>query len=540
MDKEKKLNVAIVGGGPGCKAIMDIVFAEELRQLSMKLVGVSDIDPNAVGYRFAKKKGIFTTRDYRDLFRIEGLDLIIELTGNLNISDEISRLKPHHVRLMDHVSARLFWDVFHIKEEAIEERERAEEELMRAYDQLEVRVQNRTAKLKKISEELTLELAERKRAEEALKKSEKKSRQVGMELATGLSEVFGALGEISSGNPEVRISEDSQLELIGKLKRIVNITAKNLGEIIDLSHEFAIGLAEHFDTLAKVTKGDLTARVSGESNIELVARLGKMTNQMIDSVTTEIRRRKIAEEAFRRAHQEMLEKANDLESANEELSQYDHVVAHVLKAPLRAIRHYADFLREDLSEKLPDGCEANLDGLIKAVQEGVELVDDLLQFSTVGRSNQPPQEIQPAEFLEKLVLGISFPCDIDIARNNNWPTLKANKSLLKQIFVELIRNGNKFNHSEKKRVEIGCTPSDGDKFEFFVRDNGIGIDPRYHEKIFSVFERLHNREEYDGTGLGLAIVKKATTRLGGTIRVESTMGEGTTFFVTLPERPKED
>ncbi len=123
-----------------------------------------------------------------------------------------------------------------------------------------------------------------------------------MELALGLSEVFEALKQISSGDPLVRIPETSELELITKLKHMVNLTAENLAEIVDLSHEFAIGLAEHFDALHRVSTGDLAARVSGISQVELLESLKKVTNEMIESVSREMAERKRAEEALQRAH----------------------------------------------------------------------------------------------------------------------------------------------------------------------------------------------------------------------------------------------
>ncbi len=122
---------------------------------------------------------------------------------------------------------------------------------------------------------------------------------ISMELALGLSEVFEALKEISTGDPEVRIPETSKLELITKLKHIVNLTAQELAEIVSLSHEFAIGLAEHFDVLHRVSRGDLAARVSGISQLELLEALKKVTNQMIESVSREITERKLAEGELR-------------------------------------------------------------------------------------------------------------------------------------------------------------------------------------------------------------------------------------------------
>ncbi len=159
------LNVAIVGGGPGCKAILDMIFAEKLSQLRMKPIGVACTNPEAVGYRYAQEKGIYTTKDHRDLYSLEGLNMIIELTGRTEVADDISRTKPDHVRLMDHVTARLFWDVCRIQEKRIKERERAERQLRKHRDRLEALVKDRTADLAVAHEQLQHEIPERKRAE---------------------------------------------------------------------------------------------------------------------------------------------------------------------------------------------------------------------------------------------------------------------------------------------------------------------------------------------------------------------------------------
>lgn len=312
MEQLKPINVAIVGGGPGCKAITDMIFAERLSQLRMRLIGVACRNPEAVGYRYAQERGVYTTKDYRDLFKLKDLNMIIELTGREHVANEILENKPEHIRLLDHVAARLFWDVFQIEEEMITERKRTEKALTEARDELEERVKERTAKLAKMTDQLKLELTERKKAEGALRKSEEALRTINVELARGLSEVFGALNEISLGNPEVRIDEASKIDLIAKLKQIVNLTARDLGEIVDLSHEFAMGLAEHFDVLHRVTGGDLTARVMGPSQIELLESLKKMTNGMIESVSNEITERKRVEVMLEQMFQSVKKGHDDL------------------------------------------------------------------------------------------------------------------------------------------------------------------------------------------------------------------------------------
>jgi PAS domain S-box-containing protein len=141
MKKVKVLKAAIVGGGPGCKAIMEIIFAEKLNQLQMELAGVADTNPDAVGYRYAQENQIYTTSDYRNFYKIKDLDLIIELTGREELANEISRTKPDHIRLMDHVAARLFWDLFKIEEEMFAELELKKEALRRKTHALGERVE---------------------------------------------------------------------------------------------------------------------------------------------------------------------------------------------------------------------------------------------------------------------------------------------------------------------------------------------------------------------------------------------------------------
>ncbi len=249
----------------------------------------------------------------------------------------------------------------------------------------------------------------------------------------------------------------------------------------------------------------------------------------------DITQRHQAEQELERIHRDLEIKAAELARANQELAQYAYVVSHDLRAPLRAIRNYADFLHEDLEHTLDGDQALYLDGLTTAVSEAEAFVRDLLELSRIGRRHLQIDTVNLGTFLKEMFFVLNPPDNVEIILADTWPTVEIEPILAGQIFQNLVSNAIKFNRSPHKHVELGWQSSEEGMYELYVRDNGIGIEPQYQERIFRVFERLHTTAEYEGTGIGLAIVKKAVGRLGGSVRVESQLGQGSTFFVTLPE-----
>lgn len=248
--------------------------------------------------------------------------------------------------------------------------------------------------------------------------------------------------------------------------------------------------------------------------------------------------RKKAEEALQKAHQELKFKATELKEANSELSQYAHVVSHDLQAPLRAINNYVSFLKEDLASSLKREQQEYLDAISRTGNEAAELVNDLLELSRIGKKTGSIESICTGTFIKETLTSLSLPEDIKVTMVEDWPTIEAEPVLLRQVFQNLIENAVKFNTAQNKLIELGWREAPNEYYEFRVSDKGIGIEQSNHARIFHVFERLHTTKEYEGSGVGLAIVKKAVSKLGGSIRLESIPGEGSTFIVTLPKSQK--
>jgi len=224
----------------------------------------------------------------------------------------------------------------------------------------------------------------------------------------------------------------------------------------------------------------------------------------------------------------------ELRALNEELEQYAYVVSHDLKAPLRAIHNYADFIREDLDERLlSDDLRLYLNGLAKAVDQGEKLVEDLLALARIGRSAGKTEVVELTDLVPEVASGLAFSPE-DELRIGQLPRVRADVTLLRQIIQNLISNGLKFNNSSPKVISVRWNDH-GSGGELTFTDNGIGMEEQYYGQVFRLFQRLHTESEYEGTGVGLAIVKKAVEMIGASITLSSTPGQGSTFKIILPE-----
>ncbi len=396
-----------------------------------------------------------------------------------------------------------------------------------------------------------------------VEKRDRELQGMGLELAMGVSEVFVALRDISAGDPSVRIPTTSKLELISKLKDIVNLTAENIAEIVELSHEFAIGLAEHFDVLHRVSRGELDAKVSGDSKIELLQYLKKETNEMIESVSKEMAERKSAVRALRNARSNLekrvvertgeLSKANALlrneivdredaektcRNTNEELNSFFRIVSHDLKTPIISIQGFSARLLKKCGDELGENGRKYVEYINASACRMEVLVLDLLELSKGGQINSIYAKVSSAELLGDVILGLQERLRknrIKVVIAENVPAICCDKKRMYQVFENLVVNAIKFTKGTKApKIEIGY--KDRGKFhQFDVKDNGIGIEARHHLEIFGAFRRLNEIEDKEGTGLGLTIVQRIVNRHGGKVWVESEKGKGATFCFTLPK-----
>ena len=235
--------------------------------------------------------------------------------------------------------------------------------------------------------------------------------------------------------------------------------------------------------------------------------------------------------------QQLILRTQELESSNQELQQFTHIVSHDLQEPLRAISSYTELLEEEYREHLDAEAQEYIDFVVGGAQRMKQLIQDLLVFSRVGRQPQNFTLVSCEEILQEVIANLKIAIDENnaVVTWDSLPQVMADKSQLIQLWQNLIANSIKFRSEESPKIHISVTTKE-QTFIFCLRDNGIGIDPKHAERIFVIFQRLHTRRAYPGTGIGLAICKKIVERHQGKIWLESEPGMGTTFYFSLPIR----
>jgi light-regulated signal transduction histidine kinase (bacteriophytochrome) len=228
----------------------------------------------------------------------------------------------------------------------------------------------------------------------------------------------------------------------------------------------------------------------------------------------------------------------DLERSHADLDSFAYVASHDLKEPLRGIHNYAEILNEDYADKLDQGGKDKLATLSNLSQRMTELLDSLLEYSRLGRTEFSKIDVDlnrvVSQALDLLQLRVQAG-DVSIRIPRPLPTVKGDRIRLVEVFMNLISNAIKYNDKTTKEIEIGFEASPiGGQPVLFVRDNGIGIHERHYGQIFQIFRRLHSSGEYGGgSGAGLTIIQKIIERIGGRIWLRSIVGQGTTFYFTL-------
>jgi PAS domain S-box-containing protein len=274
-----------------------------------------------------------------------------------------------------------------------------------------------------------------------------------------------------------------------------------------------------------------------EGTRSLVAQ-GDRSYQLV--VSRDVTERVAAEQALQQAHTELEQRVRDrtieLEAANKELEAFSYSVSHDLRAPLRAIDGYSRIVLEDYSAELPSEGQRYLQRLRENTKRMGNLIDDLLGFAQLSRLPLSRQPVALAHLAREALDELSGDyagrqVEIQIAE---LPDCLGDPALLKQVLVNLLGNAIKYTRSrEAARIELSYKAGDAETV-YLVRDNGVGFDMRYSDKLFGVFQRMHRAEDYEGTGVGLAIVQRIIHRHGGRVWAEAEVGHGATFYFTLP------
>ncbi len=403
--------------------------------------------------------------------------------------------------------------------------------LARARNNLAEKVKIRTAALNKLNKELRAEAAERKVAEE-------KSRRAYTELDLVFNSAGDGMAVIDMDYNIMRINEPF-LRLFGVDRE--NAQGNKCYDVIP-----GIRCGTESCPVKQVVKGDITVEVEEEKegrNGEAVSCIVTATpflrhdGEVIGIVESfkDITDRKRSELA-------LAEHAQELKRSNEDLKQFAYVASHDLQEPLRMVSSYVQLLERRYKGKLDDDAHEFISYAVDGANRMSQLIQDLLEFSRVETSAKPILPVNCEEILDQTLSILQLvieECDAVVTRGT-MPVILADASQLRQLFQNLIGNALKFHGKEKPRVWISAEEVDGN-WIFSVKDNGIGIDEKFKDRIFDIFQRLHGKNDYPGTGIGLAISKKIVERHGGKIWFESKQGDETTFKFSIPvDRERRD
>jgi PAS domain S-box-containing protein len=401
----------------------------------------------------------------------------------------------------------------------------AEQVLRRSSEELDQLVRARTTEITAANRSLESEIKLRERIEVDMRRNLKELADVKAALDEhAIVAITDPKGKITYANDKFcAISKYSRAELIGQDHRIINSGFHPKEFMRDLWSVIGQG---------RVWKGEILNRAKDDSLywvdttiVPFLDAVGKPTQFV--AIRADITERKRAQEL-----QSQL--MGELKEINEQLNQFAYVVSHDLKAPLRAISSLADWLVTDYGDKVGEAGREQFTMLLGRTKRMNALVDGILRYSRVTRQHEERVSVDINQLLREVCDLLFPPPGIVLHIAPGLPTLQCERTRLTQVFENLISNAIKYMGKPEGEIFVGCEEA-GAQWKFHVRDTGPGIEEKYYEKIFQIFQTLAARDERESTGIGLAIVKKTIELSGGRVWVESKIGEGSTFYFVLPK-----
>ncbi len=490
---------------------------EALRQSEERLRLLGDNLPDAAVYQYAHE----TDGSVRFLYVSEG----IERLNGVSVADVLRdatvlhrQIPPEYLARLAEAEARSKRDLTDFDMELPMRRPDGQVRWMRLHSRPRRLPDGRT-----IWDGVQVDVTERKAVEERLRENEQRFRVLVEQAAVGIVLALPDERMLLVNQKLAAMLGYAQQEMIGR-SFFDFIQPDDLPDAREHARQLLTGAIDSYTQEKRFLHRDGTPLWMLPTWSAVRAPSGAMLYRI--GIIQDLTERKLVEEQIQRY-------AAELERSNRELDDFAYSASHDLKAPLRAVQNLAQWISEDAGPLLPEESQKHMRLMLQRIDRLERLLDDLLAFSRVGRIQHDPVEIDTARLVAEVVEMLAPPADFTI-EVGQLPVLIGQRPPLEQVLRNLI--GNAIKHHDRPNGKVTVSAEDrGAMWEFAVGDDGPGIAPQYHEKVFEMFQTLQARDKVEGSGMGLALVKKIVENQGGTVKLESIPGQGATFRFSWPK-----